>query len=60
MMRNGQCVSSTLMQRDRRYALAQLAYAHSIDDAVLRELAGELFQHFERRQSGVQPSPSYN
>jgi hypothetical protein len=53
MMAHGLCVSNNLMQQDRRYALTQLAYANSMNDDVLRELAQDLFQHFQVRQSGV-------
>ena len=53
MMAHGLCVSNNLMQQDRRYALTQLAYANAMNDDVLRELAQDLFQHFQTRQSGV-------
>ena len=53
MMAHGLCVSNNLMQQDRRYALTQMAYANSMNDDVLRELAQDLFQHFQVCQSGV-------
>jgi len=53
MAGHGLCVSGTLMNHDRRYALEQLRHAHTLADAALRELAVELFRHFERRQSGL-------
>jgi hypothetical protein len=53
MAGHGFSVSGTLMNHDRRYALEQLRYAHTMADAALRELAVELFRDFERQQSGV-------
>lgn len=57
MMDHGLCVSSTMMQNDRCYALNQLVYARRMDDEVLRTLAQKLFRHFEQRQSGVPHDP---
>ena len=53
MASHGQCVSSSMMLGDRRYALEQLGHAHAMADDELRGLAMELFRHFERRQSGL-------
>ena len=53
MASHGMSVSTSMMLGDRRYALETLACAHAMDDAMLRELAMELFRHFERVQSGV-------
>ena len=53
MAGHGFPVSRTLMNHDRLYALEQLRQAHTMADGTLRELAVELFRHFERRQSGV-------
>ncbi|HVZ43508.1 MAG TPA: hypothetical protein VHA82_06835 [Ramlibacter sp.] len=53
MAGHGFPVSSTLMKHDRLYALQQLQLAHTLADTGLREMAVELFRHFERRQSGL-------
>ena len=53
MAGHGFSVSNTLMNYDRTYALEQLRYAHTLADDVLRELAMELFRHFERERSGI-------
>lgn len=53
MAGHGFSVSSTMMNHDRLYALEQLRHAHTLADDGLRELAVELFRHFERQQSGL-------
>lgn len=53
MASHGFSVSSTLMTCDRRYALDQLQQAHTLADDPLREMAVELFRHFERSQKGL-------
>ena len=53
MSSHGFSVSSSMMLGDRRYAIAQLALAHTLSDDRLRELAVQLFQHFERHQCGI-------
>lgn len=53
MASHGMSVSTSMMLGDRRYALETLACAHAMNDVMLRELAMELFRHFERVQSGV-------
>ena len=53
MSSQGMCVSNALMQHDRRYGLEQLSHAHNMADEVLRTMAGQLFRHFEARQSGI-------
>lgn len=55
MSSRGMCVSSALMQHDRRYGLEQLAHAHNMADDALRVMAVQLFRHFEARQSGIPP-----
>jgi hypothetical protein len=50
MAGHGFSVSRTMMNRDRGYALEQLRQAHTLADAKLRELAVELFGHFQRDQ----------
>ena len=53
MSSQGMCVSSALMQHDRRYGLEQLTHAHNMADDALRMMAVQLFRHFEARQSGI-------
>jgi len=53
MAAHGLCVSASMMLGDRRYALEQLRYAHTMADDDLRSLAMALFRHFERRESGM-------
>lgn len=53
MASHGLSVSTSMMVDDRRYALETLAFAHTMADAPLRELAMALFRHFERTQSGI-------
>lgn len=50
MASHGLCVSSAMMMGDRRYALEQLACAHTLDDDALRELAVSLFHRFEQQK----------
>lgn len=56
MSSQGMCVSRALMQHDRRYGLEQLTHAHNMADDDLREMAVQLFRHFEARQSGISRS----
>lgn len=53
MAAHGFPVSCTLMNYDKGYALEQLQQAHTLADEPLRELAVEMFRHFERRQVGA-------
>ena len=53
MSSQGMCVSSALMQHDRRYGLEQLSHAHNMADDALRTMAVQMFRHFEARQSGI-------
>jgi hypothetical protein len=53
MAGHGFSVSGTLMNYDRTYALEQLRQAHTLADNHLRELAVELFRHFEKQPSGT-------
>ncbi|MBX9612715.1 MAG: hypothetical protein K2X51_13930 [Burkholderiales bacterium] len=57
MAAHGLSVSTSMMRDDRRYALETLAFAHTLADAQLRDLAMGLFRHFERVQSGI---PRFN
>lgn len=52
MAGHGFSVSGTMMNHDRGYALEQLRHAHALADDVLREMAVELFRHFQPRPSG--------
>lgn len=45
MASHGMSVSQTMMLGDRKYALQQLAHAHSMADDTLRSMAVELFRH---------------
>lgn len=49
---HGMSLSRTLMLCDRRYAMQQLMFAHSLPDKRLQQLAAELLFHFEERQIG--------
>jgi hypothetical protein len=49
---HGMSLSRTLMLCDRRYAMQQLMFAHSLPDKRLQQLAAELLVHFEERQIG--------
>lgn len=53
MAGHGFSVSGTLMNYDRSYALEQLRQAHTLADNHLRELAVELFRHFEKETTGA-------
>ncbi len=57
MASHGLSVSTSMMMDNRRYALETLAFAHSLADAALHELAMGLFRRFERAQSGI---PRFN
>ena len=49
---HGMSVSRTLMTCDRRYAMQQLMFAHSLPDTRLQKLAAQLMRHFDDRQVG--------
>jgi len=53
MTQEGLGIDQALMWCDRRYALEQLMRAQKQGGPELRWLAGQLFKHFERRQSGI-------
>lgn len=53
MSAHGMSVISSMMMGDRRYALQELARAHTTNDDGLRLLAVELFRYFEQHQSGL-------
>lgn len=50
MAGHGMSVSRTLMLCDRRYAMQQLMFAHSLPDTRLQKLAAQLLFHLEERQ----------
>ena len=41
------CINTTMMLGDREYAMWQLARAHTLGDAELREVAARLFAYFD-------------
>ena len=49
---HGMSISRTLMTCDRRYAMQQLMFAHSLPDTRLQKLAAQLMRHFDDRQVG--------
>ena len=46
MAGHGCCVNTSMMLGDREYAMSQLARAHTLHDAPLREVAARLFAYF--------------
>ena len=47
MAGHGRCVNASMMLGDREYAMWQLARAHTLGDAQLREVAARLFAYFD-------------
>lgn len=47
MAGHGRCVNTCMMLGDRSYAMWQLASAHTLGDAELREVAARLFAYFD-------------
>lgn len=47
MAGHGHCVNTTMMLGDREYAMWQLARAHTVQDAELREVSARLFAYFD-------------
>src|SRR4051794_10666766 len=47
MSGHGRCINTTMMLGDREYAMWQLAGAHTLGDAELREVAARLFAYFD-------------
>jgi hypothetical protein len=47
MSGHGRCINTAMMLGDREYAMWQLARAHTLDDAELREVAARLFAYFD-------------
>jgi hypothetical protein len=53
MSGHGRCVSADMMLGDREYAMWQLARAHTLQDAELREVAAKLFAYFDDERAPV-------
>ena len=53
MAGHGYCVNTTMMLGDREYAMWQLARAHTLEDAELREVAARLFAYFDDPRAPV-------
>ena len=49
----GRCVNTSMMLGDREYAMWQLARAHTLGDAELREVAARLFAYFDDEHAAV-------
>ena len=47
MSGHGRCINTNMMLGDREYAMWQLARAHTLGDAELREVAARLFAYFD-------------
>ena len=47
MAGHGRCIVTSMMLGDREYAMWQLARAHTMQDAELREVAARLFAYFD-------------
>jgi hypothetical protein len=47
MSGHGRCINTAMMLGDREYAMWQLARAHTLGDAELREVAARLFAYFD-------------
>jgi len=55
MSGHGRCVNTSMMLGDREYAMWQLARAHTVADAELREAAARLFAYFDDEHAPVPP-----
>ena len=53
MAGHGRCICTAMMLGDREYAMWQLARAHTLGDAELREIAARLFAYFHDEHSPV-------
>jgi len=47
MAAQGCCVNESMMLGSRAYAVEQLSHAHTLDDALLREMAVRMFSYFD-------------
>ena len=55
MAGHGRSINTTMMLGDREYAMWQLARAHTLGDAELREVAARLFASFDEER---EPAPA--
>jgi hypothetical protein len=53
MAGHGRCINTSMMLGDREYAMWQLARAHTLADAELREVAARLFAYFDDDRAPV-------
>jgi hypothetical protein len=53
MAGHGRAVCTSMMLGDREYALWQLARAHTVNDAQLREIAARLFAYFDDERAAA-------
>lgn len=53
MAGHGRCVNTSMMLGDREYAMWQLARAHTMGDATLREISARLFAYFDDERAPV-------
>jgi hypothetical protein len=53
MAGHGRSVCTSMMLGDREYAMWQLARAHTLGDAELREVAARLFAYFEEQNAAA-------
>lgn len=53
MSGHGHCINLSMMLGDREYAMWQLARAHTMGDAELREVAARLFAYFDDAHAPV-------
>jgi hypothetical protein len=53
MAGHGRCINTSMMLGDREYAMWQLARAHTLADAELREISARLFAYFDDRRAPV-------
>ncbi len=54
MAGHGRSINTSMMLGDREYAMWQLARAHTLGDAEVREVAARLFAYFDDERA---PSP---
>ena len=47
MAGHGRCINTSMMLGDREYAMWQLARAHTLGDAEVREASARLFAYFD-------------
>ena len=57
MSGHGRCINTTMMLGDREYAMWQLARAHTLGDAELREIAARLFAYFDDERAAAPVGP---